>query len=136
MEKFDKKTLISRLIAENVVWDSAYNWHASNYVKRDFNGMRETLKKGDTIHLKIPVQPEELFITAKEAPQMSLIELRNYLHKQKKRGIGSIQAFEDEILQTIFNATCRNYYDIDWRYAFIKKSTRRNGIKSRYWFSA
>ncbi|VBB46878.1 Permease YjgP/YjgQ family protein [uncultured Paludibacter sp.] len=96
LEKFDKKILISRLTAESVIWDSAYNWHVNNYIKRDFNGMRETLTRGDTLNLKIPIQPKELFISAEEAPQMSLFELRNYLQKQKKRGVGNTQVFEDE----------------------------------------
>lgn len=96
LEKFDNKTLISRLTAQQVTWDSTYNWHLNSYVKRKFDGMRETLKKGDSLKIKIPIEPKELFISSEEAPQMSLIDLRDYLKRQKERGIGSIQAFEDE----------------------------------------
>lgn len=96
LEKFDNKTLVSRTTAQQATWDSAYNWHLNTYVKRTFKGMRETLKKGDSLRITIPIEPNELFISSEEAPQMSLFDLRTYLIKQKKRGIGSIQAFEDE----------------------------------------
>jgi len=96
LEKFDKKTLVSRLTGESVTWKSKNNWTVNNYVKRDFNGMRETLTRGAVLDTVIQVQPKEFFITSKEAPQMSLMDLRNYLVTQKKRGIGNIQKFEDE----------------------------------------
>ena len=96
LEKFEDKKLISRLTAESVKWDSLYHWTLNNYVQRDFEGMREKLTRGTVMDTVIQVQPEEFFITAKEAPQLSLTELRTYIKKQKERGIGSIQAFEDE----------------------------------------
>ncbi len=96
LEKFDGKKLVSRLTAETVSWDSAYNWKITDYLQRDFNGMRESITKGTTRDTTIMVQPEEFFITSKEAAKMNNIELGNYLEKQKNRGIGNIQAFEDE----------------------------------------
>ena len=84
LEKFEDKTLVSRITAETVKWDSLYNWKLLNYVQRDFNGMREKLVRGASKDITIKVLPKELFITATEAPQLSLTELRN------------IQAFEDE----------------------------------------
>ena len=96
LEKFEDKTLVSRITAETVKWDSLYNWKLFNYVQRDFNGMREKLVRGASKDITIKVLPKELFITATEAPQLSLTELRNHLRKQKERGVGNIQAFEDE----------------------------------------
>lgn len=96
LEKFNGKKLVSRLTAETVSWDSAYNWKITDYLQRDFNGMKESITKGATKDTTIIVQPEEFFITSKEAGQMNIIQLRNYLIKQKDRGVGNIQAFEDE----------------------------------------
>lgn len=96
LEKFDGKRLVSRLTAETITWDSAYNWKISNYLQRDFKGMRESIKKGATMDTTITVQPEEFFITASEAPQMSNKQLGSYLEKQSKRGVGNIQGFQDE----------------------------------------
>jgi lipopolysaccharide export system permease protein len=96
LEKFDGKKLVSRLTAETILWDSAYKWKVTNYLQRDFNGMRESITKGLSKDTTIKVQPEELFITSAEAPQLSNIQLRNYLKKQRNRGVGNIQGFEDE----------------------------------------
>ena len=96
LEKFDGKKLISRLTAETIQWDSAYKWKVTNYLERDFNGMRESISKGISKDTTIKVQPEEFFITSAEAPQLSNTQLKNYLKKQRNRGVGNIQGFEDE----------------------------------------
>ena len=96
LEKFDGKTLVSRLTAQTISWDSAYKWKITDYLQRDFNGLRESIIKGTRKDTTIMVQPEEFFITSQEAPQMNIFQLREYLIKQKDRGIGNIQAFEDE----------------------------------------
>lgn len=96
MEKFDGKMLVSRLTAETITWDSAYTWTLGNYLQRDFDGMKEHIKRGEKIDTIIPVQPREFFITSKEAPEMNNTQLREYLDKQRSRGVGNIQAFEDE----------------------------------------
>jgi lipopolysaccharide export system permease protein len=96
LEKFDGKSLVSRLTAETVTWDSAYNWKITNYMQRDFNGMREKLTRGIDLDTVINVQPKEFFISSKESVQMNNTQLREYLKRQKNRGVGNIQAFEDE----------------------------------------
>ncbi len=96
LEKFDGKSLVSRLTAETVTWDSAYNWKITNYMQRDFNGMREKLTRGIDLDTVINVQPQEFFISSKESAQMNNTQLREYLERQKNRGVGNIQAFEDE----------------------------------------
>jgi lipopolysaccharide export system permease protein len=96
LEKFDDKILVSRLTAESVSWDSAYNWKITDYLQRDFDGMRESIKKGSVMDTVINVQPSEFFISSKESAQMSITQLGDYLKRQKNRGIGNIQAFADE----------------------------------------
>jgi len=96
LEKFDGKKLVSRLTAETISWDSAYNWKITDYLQRDFQGMRESITKGESKDTTIMVQPEEFFITSQECAQMNILELQNYLHRQRSRGVGNIQAFEDE----------------------------------------
>jgi lipopolysaccharide export system permease protein len=96
LEKFKGKTLVSRLTAQTISWDSAYQWKITDYLQRDFNGMRESISKGYSKDTTIMVQPEEFFITSQEAAQMNNIQLRKYLIQQKNRGVGNIQAFEDE----------------------------------------
>jgi len=96
LEKFKGKTLVSRLTAEQIVWDSAYRWTAKDYLQRDFNGMREKITKGFTKDTTINVKPEEFFITSEESSLMTNTALAKYLSRQKERGVGNIEAFENE----------------------------------------
>lgn len=96
LEHFDGKTLTSRITADRIRYDSAYCWHLENYIRRDFEGMREQMTRGSRLDTIIPIQPYELFITAEEAQQMTNTELRDYMEKQAARGAGNIQAFETE----------------------------------------
>jgi len=96
LEHFEGKTLQMRITADRIIYDSLYNWHLENYTRRDFNGMYETLSRGERMDTIIPMQPKELFITAMQAQQMTNPELKAYLDRQRQRGAGNIQAFENE----------------------------------------
>jgi lipopolysaccharide export system permease protein len=96
LEKFDDKILTSRLTAESITWDSLYQWKITDYLLRNFDGMRESIVKGTTLDTTIMVQPREFFITAKESAQLNNTKLKEHLDRLKNRGIGSTQAFEDE----------------------------------------
>lgn len=96
LEHFDGKTLTSRITADRILYDSLNYWHMENYIRRDFEGMREQMTRGTRLDTIIPVQPYELFITAEQAQEMTNSELRDYMEKQAARGAGNIQAFETE----------------------------------------
>lgn len=96
LEHFDGKTLTSRITADRILYDSLTYWHLENYIRRDFEGMREQMTRGTRLDTIIPVQPYELFITAEQAQEMTNSELRDYMEKQATRGAGNIQAFETE----------------------------------------
>ena len=130
LEKFDGKKLVSRLTAETVSWDSAYNWKINNYLRRDFIGMREKITKGISMDTIIKVQPKELFITSEESAQMNNAELRQYLHRQRARGVGNIQAFENEYYRRYampFAAFIMTLIGV----SLSSKSSRRHGTKFR-----
>ena len=95
-EHFDGKKLTMRITADRIYYDSAYNWHFDKYVRRDFDGMRETLQRGNRLDTIIPVYPKELFYTAENAQMMTNPELKSYIRTQRKRGSGNVQAFETE----------------------------------------
>lgn len=96
LEHFEGKTLTMRLTADRIVYDSLYNWHLEDYVRRDFDGMHEQLSRGERLDTIIPMNPKELFITAEQAQEMTNPELRAYMKRQRERGAGNIQAFETE----------------------------------------
>ncbi len=96
LEHFDGKTLTSRITADRIRYDSVYDWHLENYIRRDFEGMRESMSRGTRLDTIIPIRPYELFITAEQAQEMTNPELLDYMEKQRARGAGNIQAFETE----------------------------------------
>ena len=96
MEKFAEKKLVSRLTAQTIRWDSTYQWNVENYFIRQFDGMHETITYGERLDTVIMMQPVDFFITSQQSTQMTNPELKSYLDRQRKRGVGSIQAFENE----------------------------------------
>ena len=96
LEEFDGKTLTSRTTADRIYYDSLYEWHLDRYTQRTFLGMRETLTRGDRLNITLPITPEEMFITAKDAEQMTMPELHAYIKRQRARGAGNVKAFEVE----------------------------------------
>jgi lipopolysaccharide export system permease protein len=100
-EHYEGKSLRSRITAERIRYDGTeeepFKWHFEQYVQRDFDGMRETVTRGQRLDTIISLEPKELFITAEQAQQMTNPELREYINKQKARGAGNTEAFETEM---------------------------------------
>ena len=96
LEHFDGKTLEQRITAERIKYDSAYCWHLEQYTRRRFDGLVETIDQGARLDTIIPIHPDELFITAEQAQEMTNPELRAYIRTQRERGAGNTQAFETE----------------------------------------
>lgn len=96
LENFEDKKLTMRITADRISYDSAYNWHFYKYIRRDFDGMYETLSRGNQLDTIIPILPEELFYTAENAQMMTNPELKKYIDRQKERGTGNLQAFRTE----------------------------------------
>lgn len=96
LERFEGKTLRMRITADRIKYDSAYCWHLEKYTRRDFNGLLEEVQVGNRLDTIIPLTPDELFLTAEEAQQMTNTELRHYMERQRQRGAGNIEAFETE----------------------------------------
>ena len=96
VEQYEGKTLVSRTTADRIYYDSLQYWHLDNYTKRTFDEMVETLESGTRLDIELPIYPEELFITAQEAQQMTNPELREYMERQRARGAGNVKAFEVE----------------------------------------
>ncbi|GHT54575.1 membrane protein [Bacteroidia bacterium] len=96
LDKFENKKLVSRLTAKNVTWDSAYHWTIDNYMIRNFDGMRENIIRGDRIDTTLTIVPSDFMISLGDSEQLTTPQLKKYIDRQKKRGIGNIQLFEIE----------------------------------------
>ena len=96
IEEFEGKTLMQRITASRIVYDSLEYWHLEDYTQRTFTGLREELEQGSRKDIQLPIIPDELFITAQHAHQMTTPELRHYMDRQRERGSGNVKAFEVE----------------------------------------
>jgi lipopolysaccharide export system permease protein len=103
LDKFEGKTLVSRMTADSIRWKSGYKWIAKNYLIRDFKGLREDIRRGEKIDTTIMMQPSDFFITSREAPQMTNGALSGYINRQKSRGVGNTGAFLVEYYRRFAN---------------------------------
>ena len=94
LDSFEGKELVSRLTAKNIILDSTYHWTLYNYTIRNFEGMKETVIKGEKLDTVIPITPSDFLISIGDSEQLTTPELKTYIDRQKKRGIGNIQLFE------------------------------------------
>ena len=97
LESFDStKNLTSRLTAQSIRWDTLYSWRVYDYVIRDFRNGREYITKGRELDTVIPFEPRDFLISANDQEKLTSPELRQYVQRQRNRGVGNIQAFEVE----------------------------------------
>ena len=60
MEKFDNGNLISKLMADQIIWDStASKWTIIRYYIRDYDGLQETIREGGYIDTTLRMHPTE-----------------------------------------------------------------------------
>lgn len=96
LEKFEDKKLVSRLTAQTVRWDTLYQWKVQNYMIRDFVGNREIIKSGYSLDTIIPFEPRDFLISKDDQETLTSPQLRQYISRQKERGVANIKAFEIE----------------------------------------
>ena len=60
LDKFEGKTLVSRMTADSIRWKSGYKWIAKNYLIRDFKGLREDIRRGEKIDTTIMLSDSSL----------------------------------------------------------------------------
>ena len=96
LELFKDKKLVSRMQAQSIKWDTLYQWQVRDYVIRDFKENREDIKRGYQLDTVIPFEPRDFLISRNDQETLSTPQLRQYIDRQKQRGVANIQAFEIE----------------------------------------
>lgn len=96
LEKFKDKKLVSRLQSMSIKWDTLYQWQVRDYVIRDFKENREYIKRGYTLDTIIPFEPRDFLISRNDQEMLTSPQLRQYIARQKERGVANIKAFEIE----------------------------------------
>ena len=96
LEKYDGKMLVSRLTANQIHEDSTYHWSLTEYMIRNFNGLKESITRGSTLDTCLQVKPEEFFIVKGWSEQLTTPELKHYLDRQAQRGVANIKEYSVE----------------------------------------
>lgn len=96
LEEYNGKTLKTRLTAENVRYDTAGIWTVTNWQIRKFDGVKEKLKKGASLDTLLNIEPRDILISKNDEQTMTSPELKEYIERQKARGVANIQNFEIE----------------------------------------
>lgn len=98
LDKFEGKELRSRMTANVITYDTTknYSWTVKDYMIRDFDGMKEKIRRGSRLDTIIPIEPKDFLISAKDQETLTTPQLSEYIDKQKMRGVANIQAFEIE----------------------------------------
>ncbi|MBQ7042857.1 MAG: LptF/LptG family permease [Muribaculaceae bacterium] len=96
LESFEDKKLVSRLTAQNIKWDTLYQWQVRDYMIRDFKGAREEIQKGKRLDTIITIEPRDFLIAKNDHEMMTSPQLKEYISRQKERGVANIKSFEIE----------------------------------------
>ncbi len=96
LDQFDGKKLVSKLTAQTIRYDSLYNWQVRDYTIRDFKGDREEIRRGNKLDTVIPIEPRDFLIASNDHEKMTTPALKEYIDRQKNRGVANIKSFEIE----------------------------------------
>lgn len=96
LESFEDKKLKSRLTAQIIKWDTAYQWQVKDYEIRDFIDNREYIKTGKSLDTIISIEPRDFLIAKNDHEKMTSPQLSEYINRQKERGVANIKSFEIE----------------------------------------
>ena len=94
LESFEDKKLVSRLTAQSIKWDTLYRSQVRDYMIRDFIGDREYIKSGKRLDTIITIEPRDFLISKNDHETMTTPQLKEYISRQKERGVANIKSFE------------------------------------------
>jgi lipopolysaccharide export system permease protein len=94
IEKFDDGMLRSKLLAEEIRWDSLKNkWSLMNYYNREFTGESQHITQGRFIDTTLALDPEEFRRRDNAVEAMNLGELNRFIREQKMQGAENIDIY-------------------------------------------
>lgn len=87
LEKFEDGKLKSKLMADNVRWDTIKKtWTLTNYVWRNIDGKKENLRVGSKLDTAVNIKPEMFGRWTNVAEKMDIYQLDDFVRKEKMRG--------------------------------------------------
>jgi len=85
------------LRAEQIKWDTAKkNWKLENIIQHEFDGLHESAKKIDSMHLNLNVLPKELKRDQYLKDKLTTPELKEFIRMEEVRGTEGLNTFKEE----------------------------------------
>lgn len=98
MQKLHGNKVYYNIRAETIRWDPAKkDWKLQNVVVRTIDGVKETLKKQDSMHVNLNVQPKELRRDDYLKDKLTTPELHQFIHMEEVRGTEGLNTFKVEL---------------------------------------
>jgi len=104
MDEFDGLSLVSRLTANRITYDSLFNWTIHDVQIRRFDGMIETIETRARIDTTLNIVPNDFIAAYTGHETMTSPQLRRHISNRRERGLGQTQAFEIEYHNRIAGA--------------------------------
>lgn len=100
LDKFENKKLVSHLTATSAQYDTIsdirFKWTLRNVNIRELSGPREQISHHNQIDSIIKLEPQDFLLTNKMQETMTSSQLRDFIDRQRIRGIAGLQDFEVE----------------------------------------
>lgn len=94
LERFEDGELRSKLMAEQITWDSTKNkWNMRHYYIRDINGMYEKITEGNALDTTLNMYPTDFSKRLNIVQTMSLRELNEFIRTSKMQGETNVTAY-------------------------------------------
>ena len=94
MEKFEDGVLVSKLMADQIFWDSTKNkWTIRRYYIRDIDGLNETITEHQLIDTTINMYPGDFMKRINIVEAMSLGELNEFISIAKMQGETNVTSY-------------------------------------------
>lgn len=94
IEKFEKGKLVSKLLSDEIRWDSVNSkWQIRNYYIRDFAGDRQVIREGGTLDTTLRLSPEEFRRRDNAVEAMNLGELNRFIAEMRLQGASELDRY-------------------------------------------
>jgi lipopolysaccharide export system permease protein len=98
LQKLKGNKVSYNIRAETVRWDpNKKDWKLTGVIERTIDGIKETLKKQDSLHVNLNVQPRELRRDDYLKDKLTTPELHQFIHMEEVRGSEGLNTYKVEL---------------------------------------
>jgi len=111
LQKLKGNTVFYTIKADVIRWDPIKkDWRLTTVVERTINGPVETLKRMDSMHINLNVQPKELRRDEYLKDKLTTPELHQFIHMEEVRGGRGAQYVQGRVISSGCDAVFGHHY--------------------------